>query len=487
MKPPTLFLLFFLLLISIQNPVFSQELNSRIDKVENGLTLQKTLAPGESNTTANLVEQMKNYKIQGASVAVVSEGRIDWSKTYGVSNSKESEPITKETLFQCASIGKVITALTVLSLVEEGALSLDEDVSLKLQRWKVRENELTRDEKVTLRYLLSHSAGFTDEYGFKGYDPEDKIPSIVQILNGEAPSNARKTIEVETIPGQKERYSGAGYLVIQVLLEDVTGQNFEEVVQKRVLDPFQMTHTTYSDRPDKTPGVSVAAGHQGNGKPLKNKKYNIYPEKSAAGPWTTAEDLAKLVLGIQALSSDDSEFIKNMMTPQINNKGLGVNLKGLEKPEAFWHAGQNLGFTGLLYGLLECKDGAVILLNSDGGERFMQEFITSVANAYEWPVMRTEQGLAIPPEMEKELSGVYENSDKSVKLIVEGGSKGLTARPASSKKGYPLYRIGNRVFTFKDAQDYYRLEFGAPTVEDGPEKLIYIESVGKTVELSKTQ
>lgn len=463
----------------------AQRTEPRIQKVENGLTLQRTVAPGETFQTGNLVERLKDFKIPGASVTVVRNRKIDWSKTYGTAEAKGSTQITGETLFQCASIGKMITALTAMALVEQGKLDLDEDVNLKLKRWQVQENEKTADQKVTLRHLLSHSAGFTDEYGFKGYDPSDDIPSLVQMLNGEPPSNARKSLTVETVPGEKELYSGGGYLIVQVLLEDVSGEPFETLVQELILNPFGMSQTTYDYRPDKNSGAQVATGHTGNGKPLKNKKYHLYPEKAAAGPWTTAEDLARLILGIQKLNATRSEAIKEILTPQINNKGLGVNLKGLDKPEAFWHAGQNLGYTALLYGLTDNSGGAVILLNSDGGERFMKEFMTSVAMAYDWPVMQSEQGLSIPSELGGELVGNYGNSDGSQKLIVENGSKGLTARSEESKKSYPLFRIGENHYTFQDAQDYYKLVFQKDP-ENSQAILIYTESIGKKVELKKT-
>ena len=478
-------LLPILILLNVSLTAWSQTEDSKLEKVENGLVLQRTFEPGEKITRKNLVDKLNDYKIPGASVAVVDGGKIVWSKGYGYKDIERSAPITTETLFQSASIGKVITALAALSLVEDGKIELDEDVNLKLVRWKIPQNEYTSEQAVTLRHLLSHSAGFTDEYGFEGYGPQEEIPSLEQILQGSPPSNAKKTLEVETVPGTKERYSGGGYLVIQALIEDVSGEHFEDFVQKRVFDPFQMRHTTYDYRPDSNLGASVAPGHLGNGKALKKKNYNLYPEKAAAGPWTTPEDLSRMIIGIQKLKNTDNEMILELLTPQINRKGLGINLKGLDAPEAFWHAGQNLGYTALMYGLTERGSGAVVMVNTDGGEKFMQEFITSVADTYDWPVMRSIESRPISADAKSELAGVFQNDDKSVTLIVEEGKNGMSARPGESKKGYPLYHIGNNQYTFKDAQDYYRLTFEKSSDVGSTVKLTYTESIGKTVQLSK--
>ena len=474
----------------LANTVCAQTVEERIQSVENGLTLPMTVPPETEMIKKNINQSLKENKIPGASVAVVNKRRIEWSKAYGVTEAGSSIAVTTETLFQCASIGKMITAVAALKLVEDDKIDLDEDVNNKLQHWKIKENENTETQKVTLRHLLSHSAGLTDDYGFLGYDPKDEIPTLLQILNSEPLANTKKALDIGTIPGKVERYSGGGYLIIQLLIEDISGFSYADYVQQHVFDPLDMTHSTYNYQPDKNLKASLAAGHLSSGKSLKNKKYNIYPEKGAAGPWTTAEDLAKFIIGIQKAQNDDSnsilssELTQEFLTVQINNKGLGTNLKGIEKPEAFWHAGQNLGYTALFYGLIERGNGAVILLNSDGGEQLMQEFRTSVADEYGWPVVRSYQSMVIPIELQDEYIGKYINSDQSKNLSIEQKKGSLFVKSSGSKKGHQLYRIGNNRYTFKNSQDYYRLSFD---FQDGKSTLVYSESIGKTVLLKKTE
>ncbi|MEO0570685.1 MAG: serine hydrolase domain-containing protein [Bacteroidota bacterium] len=481
------YLLFIPLLLGTQY-VLSQEVEKRIQHVENGLTFQTIVPNGREIPVGNLAQKLKEYRVPGASVAVVHDGKIQWSKAYGKMTSNGPSPITTETLFQAASIGKVITALAALKVVEEGKIDLDENINNKLMGWKVKENENTKTEKVTLRRLLSHSAGLTDDYGFLGYSPKDNIPSAVQILKNEYPAKTKKSLAIKTVPGQVERYSGAGYVIIQVLIEDISGNPFSQYVQEHILDPFGMVHTTYDNNPDTNLGSAIASGHLANGKSLKNKKYNIYPEKAAAGPWTTAEDLARLLIGIQKMIHGENttfinrDLIDEFLSPQINHKGLGVNLKGLEKPVAFWHAGQNLGYTGLLYGLMEQGNVAVILLNSDGGEILAQEFITSVAHEYNWPVMKSYTSQGYSRELKAKLIGKYKGPDSPTILVIEENNGVMTLRPSSSKKGHPLLKIDENQYTFQDAQDYYKLSF---TFEDAHCIMTYVEGPGKTMQMEK--
>lgn len=461
----------------------SQNLTKRIDATENGLLFPAIFSGNQKVQKFNILTLLDKYKIHGASVAVINNGKIDWTKTYGFVDANHTEKVTKETLFQSASIGKIITALVALKLVEEGKLDLDEDINNQLKSWKLTTNKITEKNPVTLRHLLSHSSGLTDDYGFLGYPPHKEIPSILQILNRQSPSKNTKALVVKTIPGKVERYSGGGYLIAQLLIEENSGMSFENCVQKYIFDPLEMTNSTYNYHPDKTSNSSIANGHKSNGKALKKKKYHIYPEKAAAGPWTTAEDLGRLIIGIQNNAVLTSETSKQMLSPQINQKGLGLNLKGIEKPTAFWHAGQNLGYTGLLYGLIENGKGAVILLNSDGGENLMQEFISSVAMAYNWPVMQSYKALNISSKEKENILGSYKNKEQSIQLNIIDKRGILYLNPANSKEKAQLFKIGENHYTFKDAQDYCHISFQIK--DEKIARLVYQESIGNTIILNK--
>ncbi|HEX6863198.1 MAG TPA: serine hydrolase domain-containing protein, partial [Thermoanaerobaculia bacterium] len=210
-------------------------LEARVRHVENGL-LPNTVIKGAPPATMELAERMQFYKVPGVSIAVIQDGRIDWARGYGVKEAGKSDPVTPETMFQAASISKPIAALAALRLVQEGRLQLDEDVNAKLASWRVPENDLTREQKVTLRRLLSHSAGLT-VHGFPGYaaDTADApVPTLVQVLDGAKPANTAP-IRVDILPGTQWRYSGGGYTVTQQLLTDVAKKPFPDLLQEKVL------------------------------------------------------------------------------------------------------------------------------------------------------------------------------------------------------------------------------------------------------------
>jgi CubicO group peptidase (beta-lactamase class C family) len=146
---------------------------------------------------------MAALHVPGVSIAVIHAGQTEWARGFGV--TKFGGPaVTPETLFQAASISKPVTALAVLHLVQSGKLDLDTDVNRHLKTWKVPDNEFTAKTKVTLRELLTHTAGMT-VHGFSGYASGAPVPTLVEVLNGEKPANS-PAIRVDIEPGSTWRY-----------------------------------------------------------------------------------------------------------------------------------------------------------------------------------------------------------------------------------------------------------------------------------------
>ena len=189
-------------------------------------------APPTDDLDAFIQAQMSQRQINGLSLAIIQDGKIE-ARAYGVT-ARGGAPVTTTTLFQAGSISKPVAATGALKLVEQGELSLDEDVNAKLKSWKVPENEFTQKEKVTLRRLLSHTAGLT-VHGFPGYDVNERMPSVVQVLDGAGNTAA---VRVNVVPGSISRYSGGGYTVMQQLVSDVTGKPFPQYMSEAVLAPF---------------------------------------------------------------------------------------------------------------------------------------------------------------------------------------------------------------------------------------------------------
>src|SRR5882672_10665717 len=201
-------------------------------------------AAGQAGSVDEVVAtEMREHHIAGLSLAIIEDGKIRTAKGYGFADTNTQTVVTPETLFQAGSISKSVAALGALRLVEQGTLSLDEDINTKLQTWKLPENKFTKDKKVTLRGILSHNAGLT-VHGFPGYDVGKPVPTLVQVLDGTNPANTA-AIGVDTVPGTKWEYAGGGYTLMQLLMIDVTHKPFPDFMQDTVLKPLGMTNSTY--------------------------------------------------------------------------------------------------------------------------------------------------------------------------------------------------------------------------------------------------
>ena len=364
---------------------------AQIKAVENGLT-PVVIAKGHPPARWSIVERMKAYHVPGVSVAVVHAHRIDWAKAYGVRDQGSREPVTVETLFQAGSVSKPVAAAAALRLVEQKKLMLDRDVNLDLRSWKVPENQFTASEKVTLRRLLSHSAGLT-VHGFPGYAAGTPVPRLVEVLDGKSPANT-PPVRVDAVPGSLWRYSGGGYAVTQLLLTDVTGENFPELMDRLVLKPAGMKQSTYEQPLPEAARPLAASGHNAAGMPVPGK-YHTYPEMAAAGLWTTPSDLARFGIEIQKACEGRSDLLKRetaleMLRQQKGNWGLGFELRPAANASKFLHGGADEGFRAEI--VFDTNgDGAVVMANSDNGSDLAREIIQSVAGAYGWRDMEPKE------------------------------------------------------------------------------------------------
>jgi len=213
----------------------------REEAVQNSL-LPSVVVKG-SSAAMKLTERMEHYKIPGVSIAVINDGHLDWARGFGVKEAGMNDPVVPATLFQAGSISKPVAAMAALRLVQEGKVDLDANVNERLKTWKIPDNEFTKDKKVTLRELLSHTAGMT-VHGFPGYDAGAPVPTLVDVLNGIKPANTG-SIRVDMVPSTKWRYSGGGYTVMQQLLVDLTGKTFPQVAHDNVISRIGLQSSTF--------------------------------------------------------------------------------------------------------------------------------------------------------------------------------------------------------------------------------------------------
>jgi len=370
---------------------------ARIMRIEYGLR-PRIVIKGEVAPPSSMRDRMAHYAVPGVSLAFFDAHRILWTRQYGVTDAAAPRPVTAETIFQASSISKMTTAAGVLRLVRGSALALDEDVNLKLKRWKVPANAFTREQKVTVRRLLSHSAG-TTVHGTGGYVRGAPLPTLRQILDGAPPAD-NPAVEVAATPGSDFRYSGGGYLILQQLVEDVTGEPFAETMHRLVLRPADMSHSTYAQPlPDRLLD-QAAHGHSADGAPLPGGA-SVFPETAPAGLWSTPSDLARFAMELNREAEGRSDRIldrtlaREMLTRQAGGWGLGVDLAAATEEPRFSHSGTNPGYQSFLIFFPERKEGLAVMTNGANQSGFVYEIVMAVAEAYGWPGFRQVEETAV--------------------------------------------------------------------------------------------
>jgi CubicO group peptidase (beta-lactamase class C family) len=392
--------------------------------VETGL-LPAVVIAGLPSPARRLDDAMKAMNVPGVAIAVVRGGRLDWAKGYGVV-TPGGAPIGADTLFQAGSVSKPVAAVAAMRLVQDGALSLEAPINTALKTWRLPDNAFTQANPVTLRRLLSHTAG-TTVHGFAGYAAGETLPTAPQILDGTAPASSA-AVRVDSPVGAAYRYSGGGYTIVQQAMIDAAGAPFPAIARKAVFGPLGMTRSTY-DQPLPAGSRDVALAHDGAGRPITGGPH-VYPELAAAGLWTTANDLARFVIDLQrSAGSDQGEVLsaataRTMLTPEPAGWALGFKIIGEGRDQAFFHDGSNAGYKATLIGHPETGDGAVILTNGDQGYQLGQDILRGIAVAYGWPDQRpiTRTAITLPLDAQRGFAGEFEIEGLGTFDVRDGGA-----------------------------------------------------------------
>ncbi len=393
-------------------PVFGQ--NSEQSDVENGL-LRRYRFEKTTPETFNIHSRMAHYNVPGVSIAILKDGALAWAKGYGTANSETGTIVDEHTLFQAGSISKPLAALAALKLWEEGKVDLDADVNQYMKGWKVPSNKYTGAEKVTLRRLLTHTAG-TTVHGFPGYAQDEAFPTDIEVLKGKG--NTDK-ITVDTIPGSRWRYSGGGYTIMEKVVEDVSGMSFETYMGKEILHPMGLLNSTYQQPLKGKWTENASAAYDSKGEIIEGLWHN-YPEQAAAGLWTTPTDLITYCKEIQEILAGKEngllkkETIQSMLTKHQNDWGLGPALQWEGDSLVFRHGGKNAGFSNTMVAFARHGDGAVVMTNADNGTRLMGEILLAISNTYTWGISNQDEieQADIDPSTLKPFTGRYKYIEK---------------------------------------------------------------------------
>lgn len=385
------------------------DMSNEINAIETGL-LPAIQVKDDSIIQFNILDRMEYHKVPGVSIAVVEDGKIKWARGYGLANTNNGNEVNINTIFQAGSISKPLAALSALKLVEEGKIDLDKDVNEYLKDWKIPDSEFTTEEKVTLRRLLTHTAGMT-VHGFPGYQQTDSFPSITTVLNGAGNTSA---IYVDTIPGSIWRYSGGGYTVMEKLVEDISGLSLDKYMAENILATMDMGNSTYEQPLGDKYQANASAAYDNEGKIIEGLWHN-YPEQAAAGLWSTPTDLAKYCLEVQEIVAGktdgvlDQETIEMMLTKSKNDWGLGPSLAWAADSLRFQHGGKNAGFTNNMIAFAHRGNAIIVMTNADNGGKLIGEILRSVSSYYGWGISspKVVETIELPVAKLNELIGQY--------------------------------------------------------------------------------
>ena len=368
------------------------------DSLIRAITSDLRAAEGSEGAQGNpwtLEERMAGLGVPAVSVAVVEGGRIHWARAWGMADPEAGRPADRNTLFQAASISKAVAGVGALRLVEEGALELDGPVNDHLSRWRIPVHEWEASAPVTLRHLLTHTGGLT-VHGFPGYGPEDPVPPLTTVLDGQAPANTAPVM-VDQEPGSAWRYSGGGTSILQLAMEEVTGEPFEEWMAREILIPAGMTSSTYAQPLPDSLRDRAAVAHRPDGSVVAGG-WHTYPEQAAAGLWTTPTDLANWILAVQRAAGTpggeggmeaapllEEGTAQAMLTEGVGRWGLGLTVQGEGEHHRFSHGGANAGYRAQVVGWVEAPRGIVVMTSSDTGGVVATELMAAILRAYGWP------------------------------------------------------------------------------------------------------
>lgn len=331
----------------------------------------------QSRLNERIPALMKQYKIPGCNLALVQNGEIVWAEAYGYADLDRGRILTTDTPMRVQSISKSVTAWAVMKLVENGSLELDAPVSQYLKSWQFLESRYST-KGVTIRRLLSHTAGLPLGDVFTLYSPGQKMPSLKEKLSQEA-------VLVQE-PGTAFSYSNTGYNLLELLIEEITSRDFSDYMRTEILLPLGMKSASFDWSASMMPPLPV--GYALNGAPIPAY---VYPEKASGGLFATAEDIARFTI---ASMRDNpvlsTENIAQLYSPAIHEIGIyglvfdsygfGHFIETLSNgARSISHGGQGSGIMTHMQAVPETGDAIVILTNSQRSWPFISYLLSDWA------------------------------------------------------------------------------------------------------------
>jgi len=350
---------------------------------------------------------LAQYGCPGMSLAILSGSHTRY-QTYGYEDVAQKKPVSESTIFQVCSISKAVSAWGVMRLVDDGLLDLDEPVDNYLSRWHLPYTEFD-NRKVTVRRLLSHTAGLPVE-GYTGVSKGKTMPPIEVILDGGMPplddyqhayaikwgfdpKTKHEPIRIVSEPGKRFSYSGGGYLLLDLLIEEISGEPVSDYLDKAVLAPLGMVNSTFHERGSDVAHYALPYDESGVVLP----RYN-YVHKTAGGLSADIRDLATFVraefagasveksgLGVLSAKSFETMFEPVVFAESAGeidfDIALGHFVGSLHGQELVQHSGGSTGWRSIYFALPKIDQGFAALINSSAGNEVWQALAAIWAGA----------------------------------------------------------------------------------------------------------
>ena len=326
-----------------------------------------------SEIDKKMPQLLHDFSVPGAAIAIIENGEIVLQKGYGFSDIENEVMVNTKTGFNIGSISKMIAAWGVMNLVQEGIIDLDAPAEKYLSKWHLPESEFDSNE-VTIRRLLSHTAGLS-LHSVSVWSPSVKLPTIEEFLNGK--NNGLGRVEIIIEPGTQFKYSGGGFAVLQLIIEEVTGQKFEDYMQAQILDPLGMTNSSY--KIDDRIMTASASSYDAYGEATD---FELFTAQAAAGLHTTIEDFTRFAYANLYRNKDHKKhnsvlpgnIIQQMMkrVPEDDRRygyGLGYFAESIPGTSVVLrgHRGANTGWQAIFYVNPVTDDGFIMVTNGGSG------------------------------------------------------------------------------------------------------------------------
>lgn len=436
---------------------------SYLTKIEKGL-LPNVFVVNDS-LPFHLLDRMEHYGAVGYSLTTIKNFNIEETKGYGLCRSEDKLQVDSKSIFRAGSISKSVTAIVALKLQEQGLLNIDEDIRGYLKSWKLPNNKWIKKKTVSIRNLLVHKSGLKGavrmKMGDEGYIEGDRVFTLNEILNGESPLHA---LDFDSEPGEVFKYSNQGYNLIQKVIEDITGKKFEDLAEKLVLAPFNMSNSTFQTVYPDSLNINYCYAYKNN--VVHDGFYHNTVEKCAGGLFSTTEDLAVFMIKVAKIVAGKDDFIQQDLAKQIfqgNDYGLGFNLIKSDGLFLVYHTGRTSGFYSFMALDPKMGEGFAMMVNSDGVDDLFREVLRSISNTFNWNLWNPISINSIDVNLEeyKKHLGMYicyeEDDDFKLEIIKKNDQLFYLEFDDKEVYEFPLVPISKNVFM--DGIDGNKLEF----------------------------